>query len=135
MADTALLLWLPTFKRGDKLANAIFLSPVDAGERGLASGDVESVSNEHDSIDATVSIDVTLRNRVVAMTHGWRNERSPGVQVVHKHPGVNVNVLLPTGRDNCEKLSNMTFITGIPASIERPSKVSLKSAKQMGNTR
>ena len=66
MADTALLLCLPTFKRGDKLANAIFLSPVDAGERGLASGDVESVSNEHDSIDATVSIDGTLRTRVVA---------------------------------------------------------------------
>ena len=115
---------LPAFKRGDNLANPIFMSPVDAGDRGLANGDVVSVSNKYGSIEAKVSIDVTLRNRVVAMTHGWGNERSPGVQVAHKHPGVNVNVLLPTGRDSCEKLSNMTFMTGIPVFIKRLGRVS-----------
>jgi hypothetical protein len=59
-----------------------------------------------------------LRPGVVAMVHGWGNAQSSGMRVAQAHPGVNSNVLLPTGPDSFEALSNQSQMTGIPVHVE-----------------
>jgi hypothetical protein len=38
--------------------------------------------------------------------------------VARKYAGVNANSLLPTGPGSYEKLSNQSFMTGIPVDVE-----------------
>jgi len=52
------------------------------------------------------------------MTHGWGNNDSKGMKVAARFPGVNVNVLLPSGKGSYEKISNQAHMTGIPVTIE-----------------
>ena len=37
--------------------------------------------------------------------------------VAHRHPGVNVNRLLPSGPGSYDPLSNQAFMTGIPVDV------------------
>ncbi len=60
----------------------------------------------------------TLRRGVVALTHGWGNQRTPGMATAKRHPGVNANCLLPSGPGSFEPLSNQAFMTGIPVEVE-----------------
>ena len=75
------------------------------------------VRNVNGEITASVRIDATLREGVVAMTHGWGQERSRGLRVASRHPGANVNLLLPTGPGSYEKLSNQAHMTGIAVEV------------------
>ena len=54
-------------------------------------GDAVTVTSEWGRIEATVLVDETLRSGVVAMTHGWGNERTPGLRVASRFPGVTVD--------------------------------------------
>lgn len=106
-------------KRAKQQENPLHVSPADAARLGLRDGDSVRVSNANGAIDAHVHIDDTLRAGVVAMTHGWGQERSHGLSVAKRYPGVNVNVLLPTGPGSYEKLSNQAHMTGVPVSVAR----------------
>ena len=64
--------------------------------------------------------DDSLRPGVVAMTHGWGNQKTPGLRVANRYPGVNINALLPNGPGSYEKLSNQAFMSGVPVSIRLP---------------
>jgi anaerobic selenocysteine-containing dehydrogenase len=91
----------------------------DAGRRDLKSGTPVRLFNKWGAIETKVSIDDRLRDGVVAMTHGWGNQKTPGMKVAHNYPGVNVNQLLPSGPGSYEKLSNQAHMTGIPVCIEK----------------
>jgi hypothetical protein len=54
---------------------------------------------------------------VVALAHGWGNQRTPGMRVAQRTPGVNANALLPVGRGSFEPLSSQAFMTGVPVSM------------------
>ena len=58
-----------------------------------------------------------LMKGVVAMTHGWGNQRTPGMQLAKSTAGANCNALLPSGAGSYEPLSNQAHMTGIPVEV------------------
>ena len=106
-----------SLKRGVYADSPLHMCPADMSLLGLAEGDTVTISNQHGSINAIAHGDDSLRPGVVAMTHGWGNGRTPGMRVASAYPGVNVNVLLPTGPGSYEKLSNQAFMSGVPVSV------------------
>ena len=97
--------------------NPIFMHPDDAAERGLAIGDRAVLANDVGSVEAEIAFDDNLRRGVVAMTHGFGYQSNPGMPVAHAHPGVNVNIVTPSGPGSFEPLSGMTHLTGIPVEV------------------
>ena len=97
--------------------NPLHMAVEDAARLGFTDGAAVTVSSDWGRIEATVLVDETLRAGVVAMTHGWGNERTPGLRVASRHPGVNVNALLPSGPGSYEKLSNQAHMTGVPVAV------------------
>ena len=106
-------------KRSKHQENPLHPAPADAARLGLVDGDAVTVSNANGQVSATVRLDDSLRAGVVAMTHGWGNERTPGMSVAKRYPGVNVNALLPSGPGSYEKLSNQAHMTGIGVAVAK----------------
>lgn len=104
-------------KRKNQQDNPLHVFPGDAERLGLQDGDRVTVSSTWGSVQAQVLFDDSLRAGVVAMTHGWGNQRTPGLRVAKAWPGTNVNALLPTGPGSYEKLSNQAHMTGIPVQL------------------
>jgi anaerobic selenocysteine-containing dehydrogenase len=110
---------LPRMKRGTRDRNPLHVHPDDAQTRGFAAGDKLRLWNEHGALEAEVVLDDSLMPGVVALTHGWGNARTPGMRVAHETPGINPNVLLPTGPGSFEPLSSQAFMTGVPVDLAR----------------
>ncbi len=104
-------------KRGQQCSNDLYIHPLDAFARGFDNDERVTVSNQHGEINTCIQFDETLRPGVVAMTHGWGNANTPGMQVAHLLPGANVNQLLPQGLGSYERLSNQAHMTGIKVEI------------------
>lgn len=104
--------------KGDKRShNPLHIAPHDALRLGVRDGDAVCVESKWGRIDAIVAVDDTLRPGVVAMTHGWGHQRSAGLRVARKYPGVNVNAILPSGPGSYEPLSNQAHMTGVPVRV------------------
>ncbi|MDQ8037661.1 MAG: molybdopterin dinucleotide binding domain-containing protein, partial [Pedobacter sp.] len=104
-------------KRKNQQDNPLHVSPADAERLGLADGERVMVASDWGQVQAGILVDESLREGVVAMTHGWGNQRTPGLRVANRYPGSNVNALLPTGPGSFEKLSNQAHMTGIPVRL------------------
>src|SRR3546814_18039272 len=76
------------------------------------------VHNVNGALEAVVAFDDALLPGVVAMSHGWGNRNNPGMSVAQSAPGVNVNVLLPSGPGSFEQLSSQAHMTGIPVEVD-----------------
>jgi hypothetical protein len=74
--------------------------------------------NEHGSLEIGIRCDDGLMRVVGAPTHGWENERTPGMRVARRMPAVNGNALLPTGPGSFDALSKQAFMTGAPVAME-----------------
>jgi anaerobic selenocysteine-containing dehydrogenase len=98
-------------------SNPLWMHPTDADSRGLAEGDIANVRNQFGSLTTHIAFDPNLREGVVAMTHGFGNAATPGMPVARAYPGVNVNVLSPSGPGTFDPLSGMTHLTGIPVDV------------------
>ena len=107
-------------KRGKHDHNPLHMHPQDMAALGLTDGGPLEVSNEYGEVTALARSDDSLRPGVVAMTHGWGNQKTPGLRVANRYPGVNINALLPNGPGSYEKLSNQAFMSGVPVSIRLP---------------
>ena len=70
------------------------------------------------TLESVVVLDDDLMPGVVSMVHGWGHTASPRLGVASAHPGVNVNVLLPSGPGSFEPLSSQAHMTGIPVTVE-----------------
>jgi anaerobic selenocysteine-containing dehydrogenase len=105
-------------KKGEHRHNAVYLNSRDARRLGLVSETRVRLFNQWGSIETVLKRDDRLRDGVAAMTHGWGNQKTPGMKVARTYPGVNVNQLLPSGPGSYEKLSNQAHMTGIPVDIE-----------------
>lgn len=109
---------MTALKRPGQQFNPLHVSPQDAQRLQLQDEQAVTVRSPWGEITAQVRIDDSLRPGTVAMSHGWGNQRTPGMVVAHQYPGTNVNELLPTGPGSYEKLSNQAFMTGIPVDVE-----------------
>jgi len=108
---------VPVMKHGAHDRNRLYVHPDDARERGLADGAKARVSNAHGALELEIAYDDGLLRGVVALTHGWGNRGSTGMRVAARTPGVNANVLAPSGPGSFEPLSSQAFLTGIPVEL------------------
>ena len=97
--------------------NPLWMNKSDAAHRGLIEGMRVIVSNKHGSVSTEVAYDDTLREGVVAMTHGWGHDQAMNLRVANEYPGVNVNELSPIGPGSYDPLSNQAHMTGIPVEV------------------
>lgn len=106
-------------KFGKRDRNYLFMHPAGAELRQIADGDLVAVSNKNGQIVTEVKLTEDLIEGVVAMTHGWGHGRSAGMRVALGKPGVNCNVLLPSGPGSYDPLSNQAHMTGIPVEVQK----------------
>jgi anaerobic selenocysteine-containing dehydrogenase len=85
---------------------ALFLSPSDADERGLADGDLVTVTSNAGSLTLPVRVDDTMRHGTASIPHGYRS--------------VNVNQL--TDDSALLDFTGMPRFSTIPITVERASK-------------
>jgi anaerobic selenocysteine-containing dehydrogenase len=97
--------------------NPLYMSPIDATRLSLTDGTAVRISNRWGAVESTVRIDDTLRDGVVAMTHGFGNADTNGMPHAQRHPGVNVNALAPVGPGSFDPVSTMSQLTGIPVEV------------------
>jgi formate dehydrogenase len=97
--------------------NPLWIHPDDADRLGLGADDLADISSEHGCVRAPVRFDPNLRPGVVAMTHGFGNAATTGMPTAQAYPGVNVNLLGPSGRGSFEPVSGMLQLTGIPVEV------------------
>jgi anaerobic selenocysteine-containing dehydrogenase len=88
-----------------------------ARARGLESGASARIESRAGALKVVVEIDESPMPGVAALTHGWANQATPGMRAAQRHPGVNLNRLLPTGPGSFEPLSKQAFMTGVPVEV------------------
>ncbi len=98
--------------------NPLTMNPDDAKVRGLADGDRVRCRSASGELELPVTLDEDLMPGVVALTHGWGQARTDGMRVAQKYPGVNANILLPSGPGSFEPLSNQAHMTGIRVEVD-----------------
>jgi len=98
-------------------SNPLYMNPGNAEARGLDEGQHVRVRNEHGELVAELALDPRLREGVVAMSHGFGNARTPGMPVAQADPGVNVNLLSPSGAGSFDPVSGMEHLTGIAVEV------------------
>ena len=97
--------------------NPLYMSPADATRLALVDGAAVRIANRWGTVESTVKIDDTLRDGVVAMTHGFGNANTSGMPHAQRFPGVNVNALAPVGPGSFDPVSTMSQLTGIPVEV------------------
>ena len=119
---------LPKLKTRDRDRNYLFMHPEDAAARQIDDGATVRIANRFGSIEAPVKLTDELMRGVVAMTHGWGHARSSGMTFAQQTPGVNCNVLLPSGPGAYEPISNQAHMTGIPVDVAAVAQAASRSA-------
>jgi anaerobic selenocysteine-containing dehydrogenase len=110
---------MKSLKRSPVVAeNPLHIAPSDANARDLSDGDLVRIYNAYGSLVTPILIDETLREGVVALSHGYGHGLTSGQTYAHGAPGVNANRLAPTGPGSYERISNMAQMSGIPVTIE-----------------
>ena len=103
----------PDFVSGARHTNHLYMHPADAGERGIADGDLADVSSATATVRVAVQLLPDLQPGTVALPHGWGHQVAPGLSVASKTSGVNVNLLAADGPEAIEPVSGMARLTGI----------------------
>lgn len=108
---------LAMYKKGAHMTNPLWMSPADAAARGLRPGGEVVVRSEFGEIVADLVLDETLKDGVVAMSHGWGQRKSFGMNNARRNPGVNVNRLSPVGPGSFDPISMQAKLTGINVTV------------------
>ena len=104
-----------TLMKGDRRHRAR-ISPADAADAGLATGDRVRITSPHGSIETHAEITDDLQPGTIAVPHGWGH--AGGWQRANQSAGANVNELVSTSSDELERLAGMAVLNGVPARIE-----------------
>jgi anaerobic selenocysteine-containing dehydrogenase len=104
-------------KKGLHMTNPLWMNPQDAESRGLFPGTEVNVQSDFGRVQAELVLDDTLKAGVVAMSHGWGQDKAYGLKTARRFPGANVNQLAPVGRGSFDLLSNQSHLTGINVTI------------------
>jgi anaerobic selenocysteine-containing dehydrogenase len=106
-----------SLKRPKHLENPLYIHPDDARRFNLGDESEVRVFNQFGEVSTRVVLDADLKPGTVAMTHGW-GYQGKHMKTASTHRGCNANNLLPSGPGSYEKVSNQSFMTGIPVELE-----------------
>ena len=106
-----------SLKRPSHLTNPLYIHPEDARRHNLGDGSSVRVFNSFGEVTTSIELDKTLKPGTVAITHGW-GYQGKDMKVANANAGCNANNLLPSGPGSYEKVSNQSFMTGIPVEVE-----------------
>jgi formate dehydrogenase len=109
----------PDFVSGTRHTNYLYMHPDDAGERGIANGDLADLRSATATVRVPVQLLPDLQPGTVALPHGWGHQHAAGLSVASKTRGVNANLLAADGPDAIEPVSGMARLTGIPVEVAR----------------
>jgi anaerobic selenocysteine-containing dehydrogenase len=118
------------YRRGKNAENPLHMTEHDAAALGLFAGDEVRVSTAFGTLDTRILIDDDLCHGTVAMSHGFGQERSYSLKVAQRSPGANCNSLMPIGEGSYEPLSYMSWLSGVPVSVEKIAQQSLRVNEQ-----
>ena len=96
----------------------LLMHPADAAARGLAEGDVATVTSRAGSVDIAVEPSDEMMRGVVSLPHGWGHHR-PGMRlrVAAAHAGVSANDL--TDETFIDELCGNAALNGVAVTIVR----------------
>ena len=96
----------------------LLISPVDAAERQLSSGDTAVIESRVGRVEAPVEVTDEMMAGVVCLPHGWGHD-APGARmsIAAERPGVNSNVL--TDGAVLDPISGNATLNGIPVTVGR----------------
>jgi formate dehydrogenase len=106
----------PLLMRGGR-THALRMNPEDAGEAGIADGELVRISSEAGAVEAPVKVTDEMTRGTVALPHGW-GHKGGGWTLANEAGGANVNLLAPSGADALERLAGMAHLNGIPVRVE-----------------
>lgn len=109
----------PKFRKGKERDNPLHMNLADVERLGLVEGDGIVLATEFGSLETHVFVDDSLRQGVVAMSHGYGQARSFALQVAQQNAGSNCNDIMPNGPLSIEPLSNMAWLSAVPVSVTR----------------
>jgi anaerobic selenocysteine-containing dehydrogenase len=108
---------LAVHKKGQHMTNPLWMNQRDADARGLFAGIDVEIRSDFGAVHAQLAIDDGLKTGVVAMSHGWGQGRSFGLNTARRYPGANVNRLAPSGPDSFDPLCMQARLTGINVTV------------------
>ena len=96
----------------------MLMHPADAEARGLAAGDVATVTSRIGSVDIAVEPSDEMMRGVVSIPHGWGHHRTgTRLQIAAAHAGVSANDL--TDETFIDELCGNAALNGVAVRIER----------------
>jgi anaerobic selenocysteine-containing dehydrogenase len=96
----------------------MLMHPADAEARGLAAGDVATVTSRTGSVDIAVEPSDEMMRGVVSIPHGWGHHRAgTRLQIAAAHAGVSANDL--TDETFIDELCGNAALNGVAVRIER----------------
>ncbi|PRX47837.1 anaerobic selenocysteine-containing dehydrogenase [Prauserella shujinwangii] len=110
--------WMHNYERLVKGRDrcTLLVNPADARERGLADGDLATVSSAAGTIEVPVEVTDAIMPGVVSLPHGWGHRR-PGVllRVATRHAGVSANDV--TDEHHLDALTGTAALSGVPVRV------------------
>lgn len=105
------------FVKGPKRCTML-MNPADAEARGLAAGDLATVTSRAGNVDIVVEPSDEMMRGVVSIPHGWGHHR-PGIRlrVAEAHAGVSVNDL--TDETFIDELCGNSALNGVEVTVCR----------------
>ena len=104
-------------KHGERTDNYLYMHPDDAEIRQISDGALVRIENQYGHVETSVKLTHDLKPGVVAMTHGWGQGTTAGMQVAQANPGTNCNAVLPSGPNSFDPLSNQSHMTGVSVDV------------------
>ena len=96
----------------------MLMHPADAEARGLAAGDIATVTSRIGSVDIAVEPSDEMMRGVVSIPHGWGHHRTgTRLQIAAAHAGVSANDL--TDETFIDELCGNAALNGVAVRIER----------------
>jgi anaerobic selenocysteine-containing dehydrogenase len=94
----------------------LLINPADAAARGLADGDLATLSSTAGSVEVPVEVTDAIMRGVVSLPHGWGHHRS-GIRlgVAAAHPGASVNDVTDDGF--VDALTGTAAFSGVPVKV------------------
>lgn len=106
---------LPTLAKG-KFKGALEINPVDAGARGLVTGDIARVENKSGSVEVEVDVTDDMSPGTVSLPHGFGHAMpDTNMTVAARNPGVNSNLL--ASDQTVDPLSGTAILNAIPVEV------------------